>query len=140
MQARAKRERASARPQEISRSHKDILGGAKRRVGSRALTFKMVAMEPPLAGSASRSRCPPDSGGQYTNFPFQIFVIAKAAQICSGRSDTKQLREQPGSVVTPAPLGAASKEQPLRRSQAPKTPMQAACCATTIPESAGIRR
>src|SRR5712671_8039201 len=24
-------------------------------------------MEPPLAGYASRSRCPPDSGGQYPN-------------------------------------------------------------------------
>jgi len=35
----------------------------RARGGSRTATCKIAFWEPPLAGSASRSRCPPDSGG-----------------------------------------------------------------------------
>jgi len=35
-----------------------------RRGGSKAETLKLDALKPRLAGSASRSRCPLDSGGQ----------------------------------------------------------------------------
>jgi len=34
-------------------------GGAKRRGGSKTESCKPALLEPPLAGSASRSRCPP---------------------------------------------------------------------------------
>src|SRR4029077_19448479 len=39
-------------------------GGAKRRGGSQIQKFPFIQL-PPLAGSASRSRCPPILGGQF---------------------------------------------------------------------------
>src|SRR5712671_4555182 len=39
-------------------------GGGHQKMARR----RCFPSEPPLAGSASRSRCPPDSGGQYSLF------------------------------------------------------------------------
>ncbi len=39
-------------------------GWPEGRGGSEAATCKIALWNHPLAGSASRSRCPPDSGGQ----------------------------------------------------------------------------
>src|SRR5712671_3688216 len=55
--------RAAARASPIGRSNQEISGGAKRRGGSQVEEFPLIQL-PPLAGSASRSRCPPILGGQ----------------------------------------------------------------------------
>ena len=45
-----------------------------RRRWFRSEPFTHAALEPPPAGSASRSRCPPDSGGQYARFRIFDFI------------------------------------------------------------------
>src|SRR5712671_4597540 len=55
--------RAAASASPIGRSNQEISGAAKRRGGSQVEKFPLVRL-PPLAGSASRSRCPPILGGQ----------------------------------------------------------------------------
>src|SRR5712671_1179406 len=69
--------RAAASASPIGRSNQEISGGAKRRGGSQIEKVPLVQL-PPLAGYASRSRCPPMLGGQLVYPHFRLRPTAGA--------------------------------------------------------------